>query len=76
VRQYQCDVVIQSPEGESIVQEVGAFDAPNLPDAIKSIEAKLQLAPEVFRQAQAVRIRQRGKVVWLRVLGALGAIRP
>jgi hypothetical protein len=67
---YECEIVSRIGDGESVVEDVGPIEASSLPEAIKLIEAKVPAAPNVFRHAVAVRLRHRGKVVWLRALGA------
>jgi hypothetical protein len=72
---YQCDFLIQGDDGEVIVGRARAFDARNLPQAIKWVDEKVQSAPEIFHKAYAVRLRHDDKVVWLKALGALHARR-
>jgi hypothetical protein len=68
---YECDFVIHGEDGEVTLTGARALNARTLPQAIKWVEETLKSAPDVFRQANAVRLRHNGKVVWLKVLGAL-----
>jgi hypothetical protein len=70
---YECDFLIHSNDGEIAVTGARAFNAFNLPQAIKWVDEKVQSAPEVFHNAYAVRLRHDGKVVWLKALGVLHA---
>jgi hypothetical protein len=72
---YQCDFLIQGNDGEITLAGARAFDARNLPQAIKWVDEKMQSAPEIFHKAYAVRLRHDDKVVWLKALGALHARR-
>ena len=59
---YQCDFLIQGNDGEITLAGARAFDARNLPQAIKWVDEKMQSAPEIFHKAYAVRLRHDDKV--------------
>jgi hypothetical protein len=69
---FECDFIVQSDDGKISFKEVRVLNEfEDLSQATHWVENKIKELPEIFHKAKAVRLRHRGKVVWLKALGTL-----
>jgi hypothetical protein len=60
---YECNFLIHGNDGEITVARARAFNARNLPQAIKWVDEKVQSAHEVFHKASVMPKRSMWRVV-------------
>jgi hypothetical protein len=65
---FECDFVVRHDNGGLEVEEIRAFEAPDLPTAIERVETMLTDEPSVVHKANTVQIRQGNIVKWSRAV--------